>query len=759
MGIKRIIIAVSVIVIVLGLTVLLLFQTGVDEKVVAALLPKLENRFGLIVKYGSIDASLTSISLDDVSVSERSTGCVLAKAEEINVNVRVGPLFFGKVDLTGVRIKDIELRIGEQAGGCDYKILADLLKKTRNKSNADLDGNGTPSITRPEIQLKSAKILGDDGFIAFSLSGISGRIGPDNRTILQGGEYRLYSNRTSFVRGGDLKIDYSPDNKQISIAAAQPNIDLVVGRAPLMTLVRNFRASADQLEELSSAPSASSVGANHPQRDRYGLSWHVEGGACTLIDPNHPNKRVIVKDIVVDATLTGLADITLNSTGRLPGTDAEFSLSLKSNDQGPQLSLKIPDVGLSHFSDFLGSSPHVNWNNASMDGDFHATLNNDSKEIELSGQTVLTGLTIHHERLSDETIRNLDMNADFKLRYSPQTNMLHLERLLISRKLARFTLRGDINTARLAFNLQMNIPPTACRHIREAIPDALVPKLKNAVFEGTFSADLGLELDSESPEDVKFAPVINNQCRFRKFGNVPEPDYFRGPFTYVAYTADKEPIRLVSGPGTDRWTPYREISSFLIDTVLTTEDGKFWHHAGITAPEIRRAIALNLKKESLRHGASTITMQLAKNLLLDRARTISRKLQEIVLVWYLESYFSKEELLELYFNVVEFGPSIYGIRDASLHYFGRAPYDLNLVESVYLVKLLPNPPVRHRSYERGKVGEKQLKMLRRVMKTMHDRKRLTDSELAEGLSQEIVFHKDGFPLPEPRIRTALLNSK
>lgn len=756
MGIKRIVIAVSVIIVVLGLIVLLLFQSGVDEKIVASLLPKVENRFGISIKYGSIDASLTSLSLDDVRIAERSTGCRLASAKEININVRVGPLFLGKVDLTGIRIDEFEIRIGEKAKGCSLSTLRNLIDNSKKSSNPGGKQTTTPSFIRPEVQLKAGKIMADNGFVAFSIDQLSGRIGTNNRSVFKSEHYQLSNNQTPLMRGSGLEIDYTPDNGRISISSEQTNFEVIIDRNHLMAIARNFNASIDQIRDLRPEDpiGASQQKPSHGKQRR--ISWRVDGGTFTLINPKVPDKRILIRDIAVDTTLSGMTDIICNSTGTLPGADATFSLSLISDTQGRKLSLKIPDTGLSHFGSFLVQNPHIDWRNASMDGEFHASFKNDADEIELSGQTVFTNLTIRHERLSDEAIKNLDMSTEFELRYSPQNQMLHLERLLISRKLAKFILKGDIRTDRLAFNLDMSIPQTPCKHIREAIPDALIPKLKHSILDGTLFANIRLELDSETPEEVVFSPTINNQCRFKKFGNVPEPSYFKGPFTYVAYTKDKEPIRLVSGPGTDRWTPYREISSFLIDTVLTTEDGKFRHHAGITAPEIRRAIELNLKKESLRHGASTITMQLAKNLMLDRSRTVSRKLQEIVLVWYLESNFSKDELLELYFNVVEFGPSIYGIRDASLHYFGREPYDLNIVESVYLVKLLPNPPVRYRSYERGKVGEKQLRILRRVMKTMHDRRRLTDVELTEGLSQAIVFHKQGYPLPEPRIRTAQL---
>jgi len=161
---------------------------------------------------------------------------------------------------------------------------------------------------------------------------------------------------------------------------------------------------------------------------------------------------------------------------------------------------------------------------------------------------------------------------------------------------------------------------------------------------------------------------------------------------------------------------------------------------------------LNLEKKGLSHGASTITMQLAKNLFLSRDRTMSRKLEELFFTWYLESYFSKEEILELYLNVVEFGPSVYGIVDAAHHYFGREPYELNLVESVFLIKLLPSPISRHDAYVQGEVSERRMNVLHKTMRTMLDRGRISASEFEEGQSQKIDFYREGEPLPEPRVQ-------
>ncbi|HUT77493.1 MAG TPA: biosynthetic peptidoglycan transglycosylase, partial [Polyangia bacterium] len=445
--------------------------------------------------------------------------------------------------------------------------------------------------------------------------------------------------------------------------------------------------------------------------------------------------------------------LSIRAEGRLPGTDARFTLAarLPGGDGPPVLELEVPDLPLGEIGSLLPADWPVAWDRASADGTLAVELLGGGAEIAIRGQVNVSGLGLAHERIAASPLADLAANTDFKIAWDRAANVVHLERLLISRGRAHFTLRGDVRTDRLAFDARLNLPPTACRHVLGAIPPELRSGPGEMQLEGTFGLDLTVAIDVDAPGETVLEAELDNRCRIGEWGDLPAPDQYRRPFTYQAYDEWGGRLRLVTGPGTDRWTPLGQISPYLVEASLTTEDGKFRGHAGLTVPELRRAIELNLQNRSLTHGASTITMQLAKNLFLSRERTIERKLQELFYVWYLESFFSKDEILELYFNIVEFGPSLYGIRDAATHYFGRDPHELNLAESVFLIKLLPSPVIRHAAYERGEVSERKMTSLQRVMRTMRARGRITEAELQAGLSQRIEFHQEGDPLPPPRI--------
>lgn len=150
-------------------------------------------------------------------------------------------------------------------------------------------------------------------------------------------------------------------------------------------------------------------------------------------------------------------------------------------------------------------------------------------------------------------------------------------------------------------------------------------------------------------------------------------------------------IRAVQGYGIDRdWVPMSEISRTLPRAVITAEDNRFCRHWGIDVGAVRVAINEYLAGEGLR-GASTITMQTVKNLFLWPGRDFIRKALEAYLSIWIELLWSKERILEVYLNIVEFGPGIYGAEAAARRHFGVSAARLNASEAATLAAVLPDP--------------------------------------------------------------------
>jgi monofunctional glycosyltransferase len=150
-------------------------------------------------------------------------------------------------------------------------------------------------------------------------------------------------------------------------------------------------------------------------------------------------------------------------------------------------------------------------------------------------------------------------------------------------------------------------------------------------------------------------------------------------------------------PGRVQWTwmPYTRIATSLKRAVVVAEDASFFSHRGFATAEIREAIDRAVKEFGLPRGASTITQQLAKNLWLSPSRNPVRKAKEAMLTWQLERALSKRRILELYLNVAEFGPGLYGAEAASRRYFGKSAAELTDDDAAELAASLPRPSTWH----------------------------------------------------------------
>jgi membrane peptidoglycan carboxypeptidase len=137
-------------------------------------------------------------------------------------------------------------------------------------------------------------------------------------------------------------------------------------------------------------------------------------------------------------------------------------------------------------------------------------------------------------------------------------------------------------------------------------------------------------------------------------------------------------------------------------------------------------------------------------LFLFREKTLARKLEEIILADYLEENFTKKEMMELYLNVIEFGPDVYGVTQAAFHYFGRKPDELNLAESLFLASLLPSPLRFAKLAEKPTLSEGWTKHLRQLMAIAAKNELVSPEELADGMKEVVVFHDPQAPLPPPR---------
>lgn len=139
------------------------------------------------------------------------------------------------------------------------------------------------------------------------------------------------------------------------------------------------------------------------------------------------------------------------------------------------------------------------------------------------------------------------------------------------------------------------------------------------------------------------------------------------------------------------WTAIGNVNPALLKAIISIEDGKFFIHKGIDWKELTTSLKVNKRRGRTARGASTITMQLAKNLYLSTDKSILRKAKEFIITFRMEKEVSKKAILENYINAIEWGSGIFGIKKAASVYFNKKPSSLNINECSRLTAVIPSP--------------------------------------------------------------------
>ena len=252
----------------------------------------------------------------------------------------------------------------------------------------------------------------------------------------------------------------------------------------------------------------------------------------------------------------------------------------------------------------------------------------------------------------------------------------------------RFASRGPV------FHLAVRADRLTGEQITRSLPPAVLGPLLDVGVRGSWDYRVALDLDLARPDSVRFeADVVPHQLVLDPARTSLRLRGLNEPFVAVVLLPrGARSVRELS-VNNPHFRTLDTISPDLVHAVVTNEDGGFFHHRGFNTEAMKQAIAANLKASAYRRGAGTITMQLARNLYTGHARTLSRKGQEIVLAWILEHLagVSKERLLEIYLNIIEWGPGIHGADEAARFYFDRDAHDLTLDQSLFLSTVIPSP--------------------------------------------------------------------
>ena len=183
----------------------------------------------------------------------------------------------------------------------------------------------------------------------------------------------------------------------------------------------------------------------------------------------------------------------------------------------------------------------------------------------------------------------------------------------------------------------------------------------------------------------------------------------------------------------------KELPPHLIDALLVTEDKRFRYHLGVDPIGIMRAFFADLKSGRYSQGASTITQQTARNMFLTKDKTMARKLKEMVLAFKIETAFTKNEILEIYLNMIFWGKDNHGVETASLRYFNKHARDLSLPESALLVGMIQRPNV----YDPLKYPEAAKARRDRVLERMRKARKISEAEYLDAIATPVNSQDGG----------------
>ncbi|MEO8362309.1 MAG: biosynthetic peptidoglycan transglycosylase, partial [Vicinamibacteria bacterium] len=199
---------------------------------------------------------------------------------------------------------------------------------------------------------------------------------------------------------------------------------------------------------------------------------------------------------------------------------------------------------------------------------------------------------------------------------------------------------------------------------------------------GTLSGSMSTEGVLSDPDTLQ----ITQEFKFTPPKVLPAAlANLRSGFTHEVITNTGRKRTLQVSSGSPDFIALGDVPARLIRTLLIAEDAAFFSHPGVDFTELPKVIAGNIAKGEAARGGSTITQQLAKNLFLTREKSLRRKLKELAFTFLLESSLGKQRILEIYLNIIEWGPGLYGLRPASYHYFDKDPWDLTPKEIAFLI--------------------------------------------------------------------------
>ena len=414
--------------------------------------------------------------------------------------------------------------------------------------------------------------------------------------------------------------------------------------------------------------------------------------------------------------------------------------------------------------------------------------------------------------VADEPLTGLELDVDGAFKWNPKRGEFTFEDSKVKYNGLEATMEASLKGWPLEPELRFvaNMPETPCQQMVDALPRAMLGGYSNVTIDGKAAPSLWLkwplnhpehlsvELDGLAEEDTPTVRLRRRRrgedemvpsdktyhCKITKLSSSrevwPEVEFRDAPGSLGQAKAKKRPpswynrrsqsdvywlnwpfvkrvtegvsddAEIYVGPGLETYVPLSSLPPYVGGAMYLSEEILFPENKGVSFGLVRKAVRINLERGRFVYGGSTVTQQLVKNLFLTRDKTLSRKLQEALISLRMDEVVSKDRILELYLNCIEFGPDLYGIGPAAKHYFNKEAKDLTPMESLFLATIKPSPSYGEHLRKRGQLpGEKSwfIKRFGTVFKRMVKYEIMTEAEV-EAAQRQTLKWEDGVYAPE-----------
>jgi hypothetical protein len=372
--------------------------------------------------------------------------------------------------------------------------------------------------------------------------------------------------------------------------------------------------------------------------------------------------------------------------------------------------------------------------------DATATAAPDLSRADAHATVAIRGLELGGARVGPEPVGPIQVDATGDVRVDRAARRIAFDADATTFDAVRVRVDGSVDAAEdLPFRLAIRADDVDFRRLAAALPAALAPPDEAPRPQGTFAARVDVSGPLVRPADWIVDGGLD-LSHLREAARRAPPVALRSSFTYTPPDDERvpsPPFRV--GPENPDFVPLSELPEHVVRAVTTAEDAGFYGHAGFDLDGLRYALASDAAGGRVVRGGSTITQQLAKNLWLSREKTFARKIREAMATVALEATVPKGRLLEIYLNVVEWGPGVHGIGPAARHWFGKDARALTPKEAAFLASVIPNPVRYHVMYARREVSEKWEGHVDELLLKMNAAGVISEDELVRALAEPIVF--------------------